>query len=234
MKVLVDNSVLHHTFEHKGEWKSSGTVMWGGEKGIPIDTGKIISAEHPISIKETKGGPQGRYIASLALANASGKWEAHYSDALRFEIFNKSINRYRAGNIGDFSWFKEVKLNQNNTLDGFKFKIPRDCPVDKLRDFLASSEDQDYKIIRNALANGGASRSSQDAWHIHCVSLLKLDRFLTCDAKLIGQIKNISDNKLKQKFLGIVALPCDLCRALCLNEATKEELEELRKKFSFF
>lgn len=233
MKVLVDNSVLHHAIEHRGERKSSGMVMWGGENGIPVNTGMLISMEKPIMIKETKGGPQGKYIASLALANASGEWEAHTSDALMFERFHQRSSKFMNGNMGGFSWFKEVKYELNDTLTDFELRLPEDCLMDKLRDFLDSSEDQDYKLIRDQLAKSGAQKSNQDAWHIHCVRLLGLDRFLTCDTRLIGQINNISNRKLKQKILGIVTLPSDLCSALDLDEAPENELNELREKFSF-
>jgi hypothetical protein len=234
MKILVDNSVRHHAIEHKGKWESMGAAMWGGKNGIPVETGGIISTEHPINIKGTKGGPQGGYIASLALAYRHDKWEAHTSDVIQFEQLNQPGNKFSSGNIGDFSWLREVKYKHNKTLDSFTFAIPVDCPNDALRKFLASSNNQDYEHIRTALEQCGAKKSSQDAWHLHCVSLLTLDKFLTCDHALIGQIRSIADRALRQKLLGKVTLPMHLCKTLGLDEATAEEREQLRREFSFF
>jgi len=231
MKILVDNSVLHHALEHKGSWESKGTVMWGGKNGIPVETGRLISKENRNFIKETKGGPQGGYLASLALSYKRGEWEPHTSDAMKFENIHRKINR----NYGDFSWFEELTYINHVTLDDFSIALSTgEKPINQFRAYLNSNVNQKYINIRSALESCGAKKSSQDAWHIHCVNSLGLDKFLTCDVKLIGQIKSIKDKHIRQKIENIVCLPSDLCKILMLGEATEPEREDLKAKFGFF
>lgn len=234
MKFLVDNSVLHHAVEHKGVWEGHGTVMWGGEAGIPVKTGRLLTEEAPIHVAPERGGPQGGYIVSLAIAHSRDAWEAHTSDALLFEKLHHPSRRF-FGNLGGFSWFKKINFKNNGTLEGFTLSTPCEIePIDALRQFLSSCGNSEYQKIRRGLEGCGAKKSSQDAWHIFCVDLLGLDKFLTCDMKLIGQIKSIRDVGLRQKILDLVILPAQACETLGLDAATQEEREYLRKDLGTF
>ncbi len=218
MKALVDNSVLHHAVQHKGSWESSGTVMWGGERGVEVDTGRLRSSEEPIEIKRERGGPQGAYIAALALALKRNQWEAHTSDALTFERLHHPTGRFSGVNHGDISWFKDVNCRTHTTLEGFSSIVPSKTePIQLLRQFLDAKTDEEYIEIRSALEEVGSKKSSQDAWHVLCVRRLGLQTFLTCDTKLIGQVKSIPDRALREHILDDLALPCDLCKVLNLE-----------------
>ena len=131
--------------------------------------------------------------------------------------------------------FQEVerKRIQNNTLEGFSFKI-EGRPINELNSFLDSNKDEECASIRAALTECGAKRSSQDAWHIYCVHLLGLDMFLTCDTSLIGQIKSNGDKVLREQLLNIVALPSGCCRTINLAEATEHQREQIKKDLGAF
>ena len=234
VKILVDNSVRHHAVEHKGVWGDHGAVMWGGEAGIPVKTGRMLSKAAPIHIAPERGGAQGGYIASLAIAHLNGAWEAYTSDALLFERLHHPSGKY-VGNFGGFSWFNKINFKNNSTLEGFTASIPSEIePIDALKQFLSSCANSEYQKIRSGLESCGAKKSSQDAWHIFCVDLLGLDKFLTCDAKLIGQIRSMRDKGLRQRILDIVVLPVQACEAMGLDAATQEEREYLRQTLGPF
>lgn len=235
-RVLVDSSVFHHAIEFQGRWEDTGVVLWGGRNGVPVQTGRIVSSWEPIEIKLEKGGPQGKYIAALALAFQKGQWEAHTSDALRIERFfpaysGSRIPRNRGANYGDVSWFAKVECRGHVTLEELSFTVPGQTePIDLLRHLLNNSHDGEYLEIRRALEKAGsAKRASQDAWHINTAIRLKMDKFLTCDARLIGQARSITDPTLRKKILDVLALPSELCRLMGLVEMSDAELKELAK-----
>lgn len=82
MRVLVDNSVRHHSVEHQSDWLDTGVKRWGANSGINTHTGRLVSRNIPIVIKDTKGGQQSKYIVALAITHMQGEWEAHTTDAL--------------------------------------------------------------------------------------------------------------------------------------------------------
>ena len=215
---------------------SNGSVMWGGDDGILVETGHLSSDYVPKTIKPSKGGPQGRCLAALAIAHHQCLWDAHTTDALTFETLHHSKGKFIGATIGSFSWFKNVEYTKHTTLSGFSFAIPSSTkPIVALRDFLDLEANRNYREIKAALESSkGSSKSSQDAWHLHCVESLALDVFLTCDTALIGNIRSISDKSLQTRLAKIAVLPGDLCRLLSLGEPSDEDIQRLRSELGGF
>ena len=229
MRVLVDNSVLHHSVEHQSAWLDIGVERWGGNNGININTGRLASRNIPIMIKDTKGGQQSKYIAALALAHIKGEWEAHTTDALDLERLGQPSNKFLGIGYASFSWFGKIKRVSNSTLSGFSCIFPSELtPNERFREFLASQADSEYLEIRNHLFEVNRSdKSNQDAWHLFCVGLLKLDYLLTCDTALLGQIKSIRNQQFRKRLLKTVLLPKNLCELMGLEGATESDFSYL-------
>jgi hypothetical protein len=106
VRVLVDNSVRHHAVEHQSEWLDTGVKRWGGNSGININTGRLVSQNIPIKIKDSKGGQQSKYIAALAIAHINGEWEANTTDALDLERLEQPGDRFWGKGYASFSWME--------------------------------------------------------------------------------------------------------------------------------
>lgn len=229
MKVLVDNSVRHHAVAIRGEWQESVPSSIDEKICWEVLPGEIISREKVEKIKEEKGGPQGRWIASLAISNKNGAWEAHSTDALCFETWHHKSSLYAGEKHGDKSLLSHVHFTKHKTLHGFSFSFPcEENIVSILRAYLDISTDPQYLHLKSVLGTSlSRRRSSQDIWHMACLERLGLERFLTCDTKLISAIKSVPDKALRQEWLHKVVLPITLCKELSLPPLSDDDFNNL-------
>jgi len=237
MRLLIDNSILHHAVAIKGTWKDNGTVFWGGE--IPVRTGQIESVLYSHKIKPSKGGDQTMFIAALAEEFGSGRIKAFYSDALKFETLHLPGGRFKGANYGDMSLFANVTCEKLTTLDGFSLTIPSDDPIEKLREYLRACQAPGYRKILQALESVITKpekklMASQDAWHLYTVISNGLDAFLTVDTTLIGQIKSLPAGPIGSELRGLVHLPSEICEKLGIDAMREEELTKFVSKLGSF
>jgi hypothetical protein len=226
VSVLVDTSLLHHAVAIKQQQFDTGTVLWGGS--LPVQTYFTASVKSGHQIRESNGGDQTLFIASLARAFMASQHHAHQTDALCFERLHVPVSRYAGEGYGDASLFAHVKFSETfMTLENFSFTLPGDDPISKLREHIDNAKNRDFMELRNALeAVGGKERASQDSWHLYSALSLGL-KFVSCDTKLKNQIRSISDKKIRQSLSDVHLLPSELCAELGLPKATDEEFEEL-------
>lgn len=124
MRVLVDNSIRHHSVEHQSDWLDTGVKRWGANSGINTHTGRLVSRNIPIVIKDTKGGQQSKYIVALAITHMQGEWEAHTTDTLELERLEQPSEKFSGKGYASFSWMEKVEYISNHTLSGFSYTFP--------------------------------------------------------------------------------------------------------------
>ena len=224
LRLLVDNSVRHHAVALKGEWKDTGDVLWGGK--IPIETGYIKSSERGVKVRESHGGDQTRYIASIANSKDELELTFHTTDALSFERFDKPLAQQFGAKLGDVSLLANVDLEKHITLPELKFATPSQNPLEELRHEISKQNDPIFNEIWSALRCVKKSdKSSQDAWHLACAIKLKMNYFLSSDSKLYGQICSINDYLLRKKLVQIFMRPFELCERLRIEPLSDKEFE---------
>jgi hypothetical protein len=131
MNVLLDSSVRHHAVALKGEWVETGEQLWGGK--IPVQTGYLQTIEDGFPVRETRGGDQTRYIASIASKKEELGLKLHTTDALIFETLNKPIGQQFGSGYGDTSLFVGVTIVKHVTLPKLQIKFPGQSPIGELR-----------------------------------------------------------------------------------------------------
>ncbi len=227
MHVLLDSSVRHHAVALKGEWVETGEQLWGGK--IPIQTGYLQTIEDGIPVRETRGGDQTRYIASIASKKEELGLKFHTTDALIFETINKPIGQQFGFTYGDASLFAGVTIVKHVTLPELQIEIPGGSPIDELRQQIEKQYSPVFSEIWSALRKiKETDKSSQDAWHLTCAIELDMDALLTTDSKLHGQICSIEDTHLRDRLLRLVKRPFELCKLLDIEPLTDDEFEHFK------
>jgi hypothetical protein len=209
IKILIDNSVRHHSVVYKGQWESGKNILWGND--IPIQTGQLISNFDPPKVKKDKN-IQANYIATLINNESCFDW--YTTDLLKFERFHQAAGKFTNGcNCGDHSVFQPQKnIIQLSSLDNFSFCLPQDNLKEKYKIYLEEQlrVNNEYKEIYDKLSSNNDKKHTQDAWHLYCVKRYKLDIFLTCDFKLKNKLSSLNCN-LGKYLKKIVQTPESLC-----------------------
>ena len=217
----------------RGEWYSTGTVLWGGK--VPVETGYIRSVERGLPIKASKGGEQTRYIGAIGEKLRDNKLSAHTTDILTFEMLHQSGGRYSGKNYGDVSLLKDVNYVRHDTARDFEFAFGLQDPIAALRSYLEQSNDCLFRKVKSELDKvSKPEKNSQDAWHLKCAMELDVDLFLTCDTRLIGQIKSMTDVSLKISLSERVVLPRSFCESVGLLPLQDTEMQALTSRLSAF
>lgn len=203
IKILIDNSILHHANCIKGQADSS-TAPWGQTTVETLDYSQSIKILNSKKLESPEN-----YIAAIANEIQKKSIQAYTSDALCIERLFKKHSKFGNTRFADNSLMNNLKIEKITTLTCTKFQVDKNL-IQRFRDFLNSYQDNDYIQIKNFLSK----KSNQDAWHIHSVLNHQLDYFLTGDSKLIRQIKSIQDENIKSKLLKIVKTPKALCEEL--------------------
>ncbi len=233
MRILIDTSIHDHANSFKGQWEDHGTVLWGGKS--PVQTGGVVTAFDGHRIRESKGGDQNGAIGALAEKFKDGSLVAVTTDALTFERFDKPFSKFGPGGYGDVNLLSGTKFESLHTLEGLTFSLNETQPIVALRSYLRQVRVEPFLTFRQALDDlANNDRNSQDAWHLHCCDAFKLDRFLTADTKLVGQIRSIPETKIRSQLLELVRLPTDLCKELEVDPLTEEELSDLSLNLGAF
>ena len=164
--------------------------------------------------------PQDGYIAALTKKLLNGEAEVYTTDALNYEKWYHPAGRFRGASYGDISLLSKITSKQIRTLEGFSFSLPSDSIAEKLRAYINESQEADFLAIKNVLPR----KSSQDAWHLYCVKKYNLDVFLTMDASLIGQIRSIADQNIRDSLMQIVRTPEELCANFGIRALSDDEI----------
>lgn len=227
-KVLIDTSVYDHANCFTGVLKSS-KITWCG---LVSETKYITTEFSGAKIKNTKGGDQNGAMGSIAKWFMDNDKKAFQTDAIKIERENMPNRKSRPYTLGDVNLFERVTLETIPTLPHrpetvFRglFGSPKES-MEIFRSFLNDCENEVYLSLRSALGE----KSSQDAWHLYCCLVHKLDYFLTTDTKLVGSIKNMANSPTKRKLSQMVRLPTQLCDDIGIHPLSNTELRKLALK----
>jgi len=223
-KILIDNSFMRYALASNGCFESH-EVLWGGECKIKV--GNTVSIEKPEAIIKSIGSQIGAIARLAETFITTDKLRAYRSDALEFELIYQNPEIHKEIRLGDVSLMKEVQYEKLRTFDDFSVTISGENFVEDFRTYLRASSNPEYTKIRDSLQG---EKKYQDAWHLFCIQKYNLDAFLTMDMKLVGQIKSISDKKLRNELLYIVKNPTQLCEEIGVSPMTDEEINAFVKR----
>ncbi|MBB3956301.1 hypothetical protein [Novosphingobium sediminicola] len=186
LRILVDNTVLHHAVTHETGWVSTGTSNWG-----PLEIGTGYSARIPVHPTDPASREYQNvcFLPGLAHLMRMGLVTIYTSAELKDEQFRQPSGRYHGYGYFDYNLFGDLQIE---SIDGHVFPTMGPSYMN-----LPSAEDQQRaRILQHrsdklfdALVQCLGIKNSQDAWHIHTAEKHGLFCFLTMDFKLIRTVE---------------------------------------------
>ena len=207
IKILVDNTVLHHAITHETAWVSTGPKMLGGMH--KIDTGYLARVPVHAANSKSREYRHVRYLAGIAHLCRIGCLDLHTSAELKEEQYRQPCGRYLGYSYCDHSLFGDLKID---SIDGFAVTTLGPAYLN-----LPSGKDQQCTRLEAykrdpffaALVKCLGQNNSQDAWHIYTAEKHGMFCFLTMDFKLIRTVAAQSGSEPIKSLRTLVLTPED-------------------------